>query len=229
MTELLDIAVLLGTLFFFSIISFNKKSLDRDGILIANAVGITIFLFGGLLSFLLITIFFIVAEFSTTLARKQIGVPHEQRTVGNIIGNSMAALLALFFLRPDLVPYFAGISAALSDTVSSEIGLTSKKKPVLITTLEEVEPGTDGGITLRGLIAGLLAATLIAIAYYFFVKPQIISLIIIIVSGMIGTLTDSLLGAVFERKKKLNNMHVNFFGSSAGVITAIIMQSFFMF
>jgi len=226
MTELWEAITLLGSLLFFSIISFKKKSLDRDGILIANAVGITIFLFGGLISFFVTVLFFVIAEFSTKVARKQTRIPHEKRTTGNILGNSLAALIALFFSKSiGLIPFYAGIAAALSDTVSSEIGLTSKAKPRLITTFEEVEPGTDGGITLLGLISGLIAAIIIALFYYFIIQPEIKAFIIITIAGFIGTLADSLFGALFEREHKLNNMQVNFLGSLAGVLTALMLST----
>ena len=52
-----------------------------------------------------------------------------------------------------------------ADTFSSELGILSKSKPRLITSwnLRQVPPGTNGGVTIVGTLAGLLGAFLIAL------------------------------------------------------------------
>ena len=50
-----------------------------------------------------------------------------------------------------------------ADTFSSELGILSKSKPRLITSwFREVPPGTNGGVTLAGFLAGFLGAFTIA-------------------------------------------------------------------
>jgi uncharacterized membrane protein len=55
-------------------------------------------------------------------------------------------------------------AAVAADTFSSELGILSKSKPRLITSfaLREVPPGTNGGVTLLGTLAGLLGSFIIA-------------------------------------------------------------------
>ncbi|MCX6801611.1 MAG: DUF92 domain-containing protein [Candidatus Diapherotrites archaeon] len=222
MDQMANALVLLLALSIFSIVSFRKRLLDRDGILIAAIVGITIYLMGGLECFFLIVFFFVAAEIATKFGRSQSKNQHEERTTGNIIGNSAAAILALYFASP--FGYYAAVSAALADTLSSEIGMLSKKKPRLVTTLKEVEHGTDGGITPLGCYAALFGAAMIGIFHFLKFQEPAIALVIIL-GGFFGSIADSVFGAAFELKKMLNNAQVNFLGSASGTTIAILLKS----
>ena len=216
-----QVLLLLVSLLFFSYFSYKKKALNEEGIIIGNSVGIAVFLLGGLASFFIMVLFFVTAEFSTRLARKKMPEKHEQRTTQNILGNSSAAVIALLF--GSSIGFFGAMAAALADTLSSEIGLTSKKKPRLLTTFEQVEAGTDGGITARGLNASLLGAALIA-GIHFLLNNNTFLVGILIIAGFLGSLTDSFFGAILETKGKLNNAHVNFLGSGFGALIAYALS-----
>ncbi len=220
MASPLYVAIVLITLCIFSIVSYKKKQLDIEGILIANIVGIIIFLLGNIVNFLLIVFFFVVATVFTYLARKGKPSKHEVRTTGNILGNSGTAILALAFNFQ--FGFFAALSAALADTLGSEIGLLSKKKPVLITTLEKVEPGTDGGVTVLGMYASLIGGTAIG-AIHFCLFQDLFLFLVLVGSGFAGSVVDSVFGALFERKKMLNNAEVNFLGSTGGAAVAFFL------
>ena len=208
-------------LVFFSALSYYKKALDLNGILMGNIIGLIAFYLGGLTSFLLMVLFFVVAEFSTRYARLlSNGKTHRVRTTGNVLGNSGAALIALLFNPVALnIAFFGAIAAALSDTISGEIGLLSKARPRLITSFRKVEPGTDGGITLLGCAAGLLAAFIIALVY-FLLSGDLFALVVLTLAGFFGSVVDSVLGALLERRKLLNNTSVNFIASGAGALAA---------
>ncbi len=224
MLTLIESAIVILVLGFFSFISIKKKSFDKKGIVIGILIGlVTIFLgagtsVGGFAAFLFVVYFFIIGELSTKYGSKIRKKEHETRTTGNVLGNSLAALIALGLNFP--IGFFAGVSAALADTMSSEIGMLSKRKPVLITTLEKVETGTDGGISLLGSVSALIGAALIAGMHYFLYSNLFFAGIILL-AGVIGAFVDSFLGAVFERKGQLTNTWVNFLSTLTAVIIAI--------
>lgn len=219
----MEVLVLFLSLAIFSIVSFKKKLLNFEGVLIANIVGIAIFILAeyDLTYFLVTVLFFIVAEAGTLYSKKK-KTKHETRTTGNIFGNSGTAILALAFGFN--FGFFAAFASALADTLSSEIGLLSKKKPVLITSFKEVPKGTDGGITALGIGAAFAGAGIIALVH-FTIFGNIFQFTILVLSGVFGSLVDSFFGAVFERQGKLNNAEVNFLGSLGGTAMAWLLTN----
>ncbi|KAI1371568.1 integral membrane protein DUF92-domain-containing protein [Hypoxylon crocopeplum] len=69
-----------------------------------------------------------------------------------------------------VVGIIANYAAVCADTFSSELGILSRSSPRLITSLSlrKVPRGTNGGVTLWGLIAGLLGSMIIVAAALMF-------------------------------------------------------------
>ena len=141
-------------------------------------------------------------------AKETRGVAEERRgrRAAQIIANlSVAALFAAAGFHAGAL---AALAEAAADTVSSEIGQALGGPTWMLTTGRRVQPGTDGGISLRGTAAGLLAASLVAFAGG--VKPWSWHLVLTAaISGGAGLLFDSLLGATVERRGWLGNDLVN--------------------
>ncbi|MFW6017807.1 MAG: DUF92 domain-containing protein [Halapricum sp.] len=157
-----------------------------------------------------------------------IAEPNEgARGSGNVLANSLVALFAVIahaagpqmMDAPDdlfLFVFAGAVAAAMSDTLSSEIG-GLYDNPRLITTFEVVDPGTDGGVTWQGELAGLSGAALIAGigVVAFGLGPRGIG--VVVGAGLVGMTVDSLLGATIEGRL-VGNQGVNFLATlSAGL------------
>lgn len=232
MVSLEEMALVFAFLIIFSIISYKKRLLNNEGIIIANAIGIAAILYGPnrLTNFIAVAVFFIIAEFAGIFQIKK----HETRNIRNLVGNALPALIMLFMINffPNNqalfeLAFFGAVSAALADTLASEIGFYSKKAPILITSLKKVKPGVDGGITLLGELAALMGGVAIALIH-FFIYRNIALFFIIILAAMFGTNIDSLFGATYERKKIIGNTTVNFIGSISGAFFAILFGIFLL-
>lgn len=153
------------------------------------------------------------------------------RGTGNVLGNSAVALVAVlgFAIADGLsvpavvfVLAFAGaLSTALADTLSSEIGGLFDT-PRLITTLEPVDPGTDGAITWQGTLAGIAGAAIVGglSAVLLPLSAPLLGAVVIAIGGVAGTTADSLFGATIEGNR-LGNQTVNFLATVVGAIVAV--------
>jgi uncharacterized protein (TIGR00297 family) len=116
--------------------------------------------------------------------------------------------------------FTGSLAAAMSDTLSSEIGVLFDR-PRLITTLERVDPGTDGGITWQGYLVGVFGAVVVAgvaVGFFAFEAPAAAALAVV-AGGVVGMTVDSVLGAVLEGGR-IGNQTVNFLGTFAGAVTS---------
>lgn len=114
----------------------------------------------------------------------------------------------------------AALSEAAADTVSSEVGQAYGRKARLITTWRLVPPGTDGGISLVGTVAGVLAAGIVSSVCVFGGLLPLHWAAISVGAALLGMVADSFLGAWLERRRLVNNDSVNFFGTLIAAATA---------
>ena len=153
-----------------------------------------------------------------------------QRNWAQVLCNAgMAAQLALLYLldcgsgeRPiDFshqyrsswlgIGIMSSFACSNGDTWASELAtVLAKSDPFLITTRRRVPRGTNGGVTIIGLILSFLGGLLIGSAYYLTViytvdksilanSPKQYPIIIFgALAGLIGSLIDSLLGATIQ-------------------------------
>lgn len=100
----------------------------------------------------------------------------------------------------------AQYAAVASDTFSSELGILAQTQPFLITApWKQVPRGTNGGVTIEGLIYGALGSfllTLTAILALFFAEPGRVvdrrTAVLVTGMGLVGSVLDSVLGAVAQ-------------------------------
>ncbi len=101
-----------------------------------------------------------------------------------------------------LIAAFAVVATATADTWATEIGTLKPGKTWNITTFEPVTPGVDGGISIKGTLAALAGAMVIACFVFFTdVLYPIRFFGIILFSGFFGAFIDSIVGALFRQRK----------------------------
>ena len=110
-----------------------------------------------------------------------------------------------------LVGFSASFAAKLADTFGSEIGKRWGRRPVLITTLRSVPPGTEGAISLAGTLASAAGSVLMTLVMWQLqLLPSISVSLVVMLIGLLATLAESLLGALAQdRFRWLSNELVN--------------------
>lgn len=149
----------------------------------------------------------------------ELAEPGGGRSAAQVAANLLVAAAALVFLPRDfaLVMTIAVLAEAAADTVSSEMGEAFGQRTYLITTFRPTAPGTNGGVSVVGTLAGIFAAGTVAAAGWLILAPR--QAVIAGVAGVCGMVVDSFLGATLERRGYLNNDAVNLLGTAtaAGV------------
>ncbi|KAI9298620.1 hypothetical protein K502DRAFT_311313 [Neoconidiobolus thromboides FSU 785] len=125
---------------------------------------------------------------------------YNSTTISNILCLSSANFAT--FLTFAFIGHYA---CCCGDTWASELGILNSDWPYLITTFQQVPPGTNGGISLIGTLASLMGGQvmgLVAALSLSYQYPQCgfkLQLIgITTFAGLFGSMLDSLLGATLQ-------------------------------
>lgn len=226
--------------------SYALETASIAGMLTGILLGLLTIVLGGYEWFVVLISFFAIGGLSSKYRyeqKEELGVAEDNngaRGSGNVLGNAAVAIVAVLGYAassatllpgdPDpnlfLFAFTGSVATAMSDTLSSEIGSVFET-PRLITTLEPVEPGTDGGVTWQGEVAGVAGATVVAgISYALFSEVAAVGAAIIVAAGIVGMTVDSLLGATLEGTV-LGNQGVNFLATLFGaLVCALLVLSF---
>ena len=217
--------------------SYALGTASVAGMLSGVLLGLLVVVFGGFGWFAVLITFFGVGALSTKFRyddKKRRGIAEENegaRGTGNVLGNAAVALTCvLCFAASGSLPIdgtlfqyaFAGsMAAALSDTLSSELG-GLYDDPRLITTLERVPPGTDGGVTWQGEVFGLAGAVVVAgVAFGLLPDVSTLGAVAVAAGGVVGMTVDSVLGATVEGPE-FGNEAVNFAATLVGAVVSAV-------
>lgn len=185
--------------------------------------------------FFILFVFFCIAYAATLFRNLFHEKKHEKRGIDNLISNALVAFMASIFGKEFAFVFLGAIAAALADTLSSEIGMLSSNSPRLIThPSRTVAKGTNGGVTLLGTYAALVGGICIAVLALVFTDSffqgtygnhsAVLLFFAVSFGGLVGSLTDSVLGAVFENRGLMTKGSVNFVATLVGgLFTAAVM------
>lgn len=230
-----DLSILIAAAviaFGFGYTSYRLRVADISGLFSGAMIGIILIVFADVRWFLIMLTFFIIGAAATRYRyadKERFGVAQEHggvRGYFNVFANGLVATGGAILYGITGNPAFAalfmsGVASAAADTAASEIGVTGKT-PYLITTFKPVPRGTNGGVTLRGEVAAILASIIVAaVALVMGVADPKLA-IVTVIAGFIGTNVDSVVGATLENSGRIGNSGTNltatFFGGVAGML-----------
>ena len=217
-------------LFILGFITYYRKSLDLFASAVMIIMGIIIIFSAGANWLLLIVLFLVMSLLATKFSKKykmSLGEFEGRRTSKNVISNGVVAcFMAAFggYYLPFVGGFIGAIATATADTLASEIGVLDQN-PRLITTLQKVDPGTNGAVSVLGTAVGIIGAAIIGIAAYFLgiMTNPLLAILVSIISGTVGCFMDSILGALFENRHLITNEHVNLLATIVGALVGILL------
>jgi len=230
----------LGLTSAFALGAWGLRSVSFGGALSGLLLTVLISLAAGPPGFLAILLLFVLTFLATRFgyAQKQrLGTAERKRGRNSLqvlanLGPAAMTVAPLLLWRPLahvlLAGFVAAVAEAAADTVSSELGqVLSPRKVYLITNLERVDCGRDGGVSFAGCMAALIvSATVCAFCQWLdLLLPRWFWLATL--SGFAGMLLDSVLGATVERPGRLGNNSVNFVSGVFSAFIAILLAFLF--
>lgn len=218
------------------ILSYLLKKLTLFGTLIGGMAGMLVFIGAGYTGLAMMAVFFVAGTVATSwqVNKKQQLKTTEgnkgPRNAGQVIANAgVAAILGAVTL---IYPVYhsvlqlviaASFSAAIADTLSSELGTVYGRRFFNILTFQSEKPGLDGVVSIEGTLIGVVGSLLIA-AIYCIGTGDHAALGWLILCGTLGNLTDSVLGAALERCGYIKNNTVNFLNTLTAALFMLLIQ-----
>ena len=207
-------------------IAYFSKGLDWLSAITGAIMGYMVLFLGGWQWLAILILFFALSTAATHYKyglKAEYRVSQKKRTVENVLGNGLAPLI--FAMQGNVYGFAASMATATADTLSSEIGVLSKKPPVSILDFKtEMKRGDNGGVTTLGNTAMLCGASAIALACLaFYGSWQLFW--ITLWSSIFGCVVDSVLGATLENERIIGNHVVNFLATLSGGLFAIALST----
>ncbi len=186
------------------------RALSLSGAIAAIFVGFVVFGWGGYPGAAALLLFFGTSSALSRWGKREKAAltayeKGDQRDAGQVIANGGVAVICMAWsvIEPlsaaPVAALLGAIATANADTWATEIGTVlgpkGKKKPIVLATLYDGEPGQSGAVSWQGTLAALAGAALIAATVPLWsVATLPDTLIGVTVGGLAGSLFDSLLG-----------------------------------
>lgn len=244
-----------------ALLGVRFRALSWSGALAAVVVGTICVAAGWLWAGLLIAFFVVTSALSAIgSADRQARIDSVveksgARDAGQVLANGLvfSAAAVGHLMTEDAIWMIAGfgaLAAATSDSWATEIGTLSRATPRSITDWRPVMPGTSGGLTLLGTLAGIVGAAFISLLSLLVEWESGIA-VCVFLGGLTGSTVDSLLGATAQMRRRciecgefterrvhscggstrmvrgvsgLNNDAVNLAGTLAGAVIAYLFS-----
>lgn len=195
----------------FALLAYALGMVSRSGAVGGLVVGTLVYLSLGPEGFAVLALFVVGGSTLTRLgygSKRRRGAAQEaggRRGAKNALANCTVAVVCAGLASTTGSAVFgaafvAALGAAFADTVESEVGQLARRRPRLVTDLRPVPPGTDGAVSLPGTLAGCAAAGLTAVVgLWVGLVAGAGAALVVGVAAFVGTIVDSLIGAVAPR------------------------------
>lgn len=203
----LTMAVSLGI--FIAVASLKAGLLTASGSVATFLLAVVVFGIGGWQWTIPLVAFFLLSSLLTNVgAERKAAFEFEKpafrsrgRDYAQVFANGgiggILALLAYWFPELNLYPVYIGsIAAVTADTWGTELGLLSRGRTVRFPDFTNVAPGSNGGITPAGLLAGLGGSVVVAASAFVWLDPALLGWIVL--AGISGSVADSIFGATAQ-------------------------------
>jgi len=214
--------ILFGILlsFIVSYLAYKKESLSYSGFIGALILGSLLYYLGGFFFWIIMISFFISSSVITKFKgdnkkeTEDLNEKNGKRDYIQVLANGGLGLIFAFmyYIYNDtiyMVGFATAFAAANADTWASELGVLSKRDPIYIINFKKAEKGVSGAISIFGTVASLLGALFIAIVFtlglvlkYNNIEITYKYILIITISGFLGSIIDSYLGSLIQVKYK---------------------------
>ncbi len=213
----------------FALLAWIARGVTRSGALAGAAVSFGLTLRQPRLFLVLLAVFVLtlIATRAGKTRKKELHAAESARgrSASQVISNlGMALVVIAIGAKQDLLLAIAVMAEVAADTCSSEIGLAFPGRTVLLTSWKPVPPGVDGGISVHGTGAALVAAAAVATTAGVLHLATIQQALLATAAGFAGMLVDSVLGAIFERRGLLNNDAVNVLSTASAAALALALS-----
>jgi uncharacterized protein (TIGR00297 family) len=219
-----------------ALLAWRLKTVTRSGAAAGFLIGVAVYLGYGYRTFSILISFFLLGSFATLIGygtKASRGIAEAgggARTWREALANGLAgAFFSVLIVTTHqegafLAAMVAAFAEAAGDTASSEIGKWLSDRAFLITTFQPVRAGENGGVTLAGTAAGIVASGAVVALGYALGLVGKGGAALAVGAAFAGNLLDSLLGATIERRGLVTNGIVNFAGSSFAGALALALS-----
>ena len=205
---------------------WKQKWLDISGLFSALLLFLTLII--ARIDWVPLVLFFVLGSLASKLNKTQASdVKHgKARDVFQVLANAgpiwLLAVLALFWnLERTNLFVLSVMSAALSDTLSSEFGIRWGDRPFSIVTGKPISVGVSGGVTWIGFGGATIGALLMALFGLIFRNITTMDAVFIVFLGFLGSVLDSILGYWLQEKAEVNGEWTDIVSSNDTVVKGI--------
>jgi uncharacterized protein (TIGR00297 family) len=214
-------------------VAIASKKIDVKGALVGIMMAYIIWKGTGEVALMALFVFFVMGTLASSWKKDQklkLKLAQEndgKRGIRNVLSNGGIATILSFcaFLLPEYHDILfsmtiTSFAVACSDTLSSELGNIYGRKYFNIISLKSAPRGMDGAVSIQGFLVGIVgSAAMAALPMLFHIDWKLF--VIITLSGFLGNIMDSILGATLQQKGKLSNHDVNFWATASGALFSL--------